>query len=242
MEEIEETKLAPGLYIVATPIGNLSDITLRALAVLKNCDLIVCEDTRRTSLLLQHYNIGYKKLLSYHDYNKSTRTPEIINLLKEGRSAALVSDSGTPGISDPGFYLIRECVREKINLIPIPGPSAIITALVVSGLPCDRFVYEGFLAHRSGRKKKKLLSLVNEERTMVFYEAPTRVLATLKLILEIFGERECVVGRELTKKFEEVIRGKVSEVIKKLEERNRIKGEIVIILEGKKRKFKSGGS
>ncbi|MEO0098731.1 MAG: 16S rRNA (cytidine(1402)-2'-O)-methyltransferase, partial [candidate division WOR-3 bacterium] len=168
--------MEPGLYIVATPIGNLSDITLRALAVLKESDLIVCEDTRRTLILLNHYQIKNKRLLSYHDHNKRERTPEIVSFLKRGKKVSLVSDSGTPGISDPGFYLIRECVREGIRVIPLPGPSAIITALVVSGLPCDRFVYEGFLSHREGKKRKRLLALKDEERTMVFYEAPTRLL------------------------------------------------------------------
>ncbi len=225
--------LQPGLYIVSTPIGNLSDITLRALSVLKGCDLIVCEDTRRTKILLHHYHLGPKRLISYHDYNKISRTPQIIQLLKEKKRVALVSDSGTPGISDPGFYLIRECVREGINLIPIPGPSAIITALIVSGLPGDRFVYEGFLSHREGRKRKKLLSLIEEERTMVFFEAPTRVTKTLKLLLEIFGDRRCALGRELTKKFEEVLRGRLSEIIALLEKRERIRGEFVIVLAGR---------
>ncbi len=227
-------KLAPGLYVVATPIGNLSDITLRALDCLKESDLVVCEDTRRTSHLLQYYHIEKKRLLSYHDYNKLTRTKEIIHFLREKRSVALVSDSGTPGISDPGFYLIRECIKEGIPVTAIPGPVACITALVVSGLPSDRFAYEGFLSHREGRKKKKLLSLIDEERTLVFYEAPTRVLKTLRLMAEIFGDRECCVCRELTKKFEEIIRGRISEVAKRLEERERIKGEIVIVLGGKR--------
>lgn len=226
--------MRPGLYIVATPIGNLSDITFRALEVIKESDLIVCEDTRRTRILLYHYQIGNKPLLAYYDYNKEQRTPEIIRFLKGGKTVSLVSDSGTPGISDPGFYLIRECIRAGIDLIPIPGPSAIITALVVSGLPCDRFVYEGFLSHREGKKRKKLLSMVNEERTMVFYEAPHRILKTLKTISEILGDRECVLCRELTKKFEEIIRGKVSEIILELQRRERIKGEIVIVLAGKK--------
>ncbi|MEO0116908.1 MAG: 16S rRNA (cytidine(1402)-2'-O)-methyltransferase [candidate division WOR-3 bacterium] len=226
--------MEPGLYIVATPIGNLSDITLRALAVLKESDLIVCEDTRRTLILLNHYQIKNKRLLSYHDHNKRERTPEIVSFLKRGKKVSLVSDSGTPGISDPGFYLIRKCVREGIRVIPIPGPSAIITALVVSGLPCDRFVYEGFLSHREGKKRKRLLALKDEERTMVFYEAPTRLLKTLKAMAEIFGERECVIARELTKKFEEILRGKISEIIQVLESREKIKGEIVIVLAGKK--------
>ncbi|MEO0100259.1 MAG: 16S rRNA (cytidine(1402)-2'-O)-methyltransferase [candidate division WOR-3 bacterium] len=226
--------MEPGLYIVATPIGNLSDITLRALAVLKESDLIVCEDTRRTLILLNHYQIKNKRLLSYHDHNKRERTPEIVSFLKRGKKVSLVSDSGTPGISDPGFYLIRECVREGIRVIPLPGPSAIITALVVSGLPCDRFVYEGFLSHREGKKRKRLLALKDEERTMVFYEAPTRLLKTLKAMAEIFGERECVIARELTKKFEEILRGKISEIIQVLESREKIKGEIVIVLAGKK--------
>jgi len=222
--------LLPGLYIVSTPIGNLKDITLRALDTLKNVDLIACEDTRHTGLLLNHYNIK-NKLTSFHEYNKKERTPEIISLLKQGKSVALVSDAGTPGISDPGYYLIREAIKENLTIIPIPGPSALLAALVISGLPSDRFVFEGFLQKREGRKHKKLESLKTESRTMIFYDSPFRILYSLHDMLEVFGDRNIVLVRELTKKFETVIRGKISGIIKELEEK-KPKGEIVLIIEG----------
>ncbi|MEO0087579.1 MAG: 16S rRNA (cytidine(1402)-2'-O)-methyltransferase [candidate division WOR-3 bacterium] len=224
------------LYLVATPIGNLKDITLRALEILKEVSYIVCEDTRRTKILLDHYQIK-KPLISYNEHNKFNKTPEIIQLLKKGESLAFVSDAGTPVISDPGYYLVREVIKEGIKISPIPGPAAMIAGLIVSGLPSDRFAFEGFLPKREGRKRKKLLNLVNEERTMVFYESPYRIMRTLNTFLEIFGDREIALCRELTKKFEEVLRGKISEIIeilkKRLEKQERIKGEIVLIVKGK---------
>jgi 16S rRNA (cytidine1402-2'-O)-methyltransferase len=222
--------LASGLYIVSTPIGNLKDITLRALEILKSVDLIACEDTRHTGLLLNHYNIK-NKLTSFYEYNKKERTPEIISLLKQDKSVAIVSDAGTPGISDPGYYLIREAIKENLSVIPIPGPSALLAALVVSGLSSDRFAFEGFLQKREGRKCKKLESLKTELRTMVFYDSPYRVINTLKDILEILGDRNIVLERELTKKFETVMRGKTSEILHELENK-KIKGEIVLVVEG----------
>lgn len=222
----------PGLYIVSTPIGNLADITLRALDVLKKVDLIACEDTRHTGILLAHYNIK-NKLTSYYEFNKKERTPEIINLLKQGQSIALVSDAGTPGISDPGFYLIREAIKETLAVIPIPGPSALLSALVVSGLPSDRFVFEGFLPKRDGRKRKKLEELKDEFRTMIFYDSPHRVLYSLQDILEILGDRPMVLVRELTKKFETIMRGSISDIIKEIENK-KLKGEIVLVIGGKK--------
>ncbi len=222
--------LASGLYIVSTPIGNLKDITLRALEILKSVDLIACEDTRHTGLLLNHYNIK-NKLTSFYEYNKKGRTPEIISLLKQGKSVAIVSDAGTPGISDPGYYLIREAIKENMSVIPIPGPSALLAALVVSGLSSDRFAFEGFLQKREGRKCKKLESLKTELRTMVFYDSPYRVIDTLKDMLEILGDRNIVLVRELTKKFETVMRGKTSEILHELENK-KIKGEIVLVVEG----------
>jgi 16S rRNA (cytidine1402-2'-O)-methyltransferase len=222
--------LASGLYIVSTPIGNLKDITLRALEILKSVDLIACEDTRHTGLLLNHYNIK-NKLTSFYEYNKKERTPEIISLLKQDKSVAIVSDAGTPGISDPGYYLIREAIKENLSVIPIPGPSALLAALVVSGLSSDRFAFEGFLQKREGRKCKKLKSLKTELRTMVFYDSPYRVINTLKDILEILGDRNIVLERELTKKFETVMRGKTSEILHELENK-KIKGEIVLVVEG----------
>jgi 16S rRNA (cytidine1402-2'-O)-methyltransferase len=222
--------LFPALYIVSTPIGNFADITLRALEILKNVDLIACEDTRHTGLLLNHYSIK-NKLTSFYEYNKKERTPEIINLLTQGKSVALVSDAGTPGISDPGFYLIREAIAQNLSVVPIPGPSALLSALVISGLASDRFAFEGFLPKRDGRKNKKLQGLKNETRTMVFYDSPYRVLDSLQDMLEIFGDRKMVLVRELTKKFETVMRGKISEIIAQIEN-NKIKGEIVLVVEG----------
>jgi 16S rRNA (cytidine1402-2'-O)-methyltransferase len=222
--------LDPGLYIVSTPIGNLEDITLRALSILKEVDLIACEDTRRTGILLNHFQIK-NNLTSYHEFNKLRRTPEILELLKQGKSVALVSDAGTPGISDPGFYLIRAAIEKNYRVIPIPGASAILAGIVVSGLPSDRFAFEGFLPKREGRKKKKLADLKFEERTMIFYDSPNRVKKTLNDMLEIFSDRKIVLVRELTKKFEETIRGKISGIIEILEQRE-LKGEIVLIVEG----------
>jgi 16S rRNA (cytidine1402-2'-O)-methyltransferase len=222
--------LDSGLYIVSTPIGNLEDVTLRALSILKEVDLIACEDTRRTGILLNHFQIK-NHLTSYHEFNKLRRTPEILELLKQGKSVALVSDAGTPGISDPGFYLIRAAIEKNYRVIPIPGASAILAGIVVSGLPSDRFAFEGFLPKREGRKKKKLGDLKFEERTMIFYDSPNRVKKTLNDMMEIFADRKIVLVRELTKKFEETIRGKISEIIEILEQRE-VKGEIVLIVEG----------
>ncbi len=230
----DQQLLLPALYIVSTPIGNLSDITLRALEVLKQVDLIACEDTRHTGLLLNHYNIK-NRLTSFYEYNKKERTPEIISTLKQGKSVALVSDAGTPGISDPGYYLIREAIRENLSVVPIPGPSALLSALVVSGLASDRFAFEGFLQKREGRKRKKLETLKDEPRTMVFYDSPHRIIDSLKGILEILGDRRIVLVRELTKKFETVLRGKVSEIIAQIEKKQ-LKGEIVLVVEGKELK------
>ncbi|MEO0083466.1 MAG: 16S rRNA (cytidine(1402)-2'-O)-methyltransferase [candidate division WOR-3 bacterium] len=223
--------LIPALYIVSTPIGNLSDITLRALTILKAVDLIACEDTRHTTILLNHYQIK-NKLTSYFEYNKKEKTDQIIKFIQTGKSVALVSDAGTPGISDPGYYLIRTAIENNIPVVPIPGPSALIAALIVSGLPSDRFAFEGFLPKRKGKKHKKLQNLKDEERTMIFYDSPYRVKDSLKSMLEIFGDRKIVLVRELTKKFETIIRDKISEVISQLENK-KLKGEIVLIVEGK---------
>lgn len=228
--------LTPALYIVSTPIGNLSDITLRALSILKSVDLIACEDTRHTAILLNHYQIK-NKLTSYFEYNKKEKTEQIIKFIQTGKSVALVSDAGTPGISDPGYYLIRTAIENNIPVIPIPGPSALIAALIISGLPSDRFAFEGFLPKRQGKKLKKLQNLKDEERTMIFYDSPYRVKDSLRSMLEIFGDRKIVLVRELTKKFETVIRDKISEVISQLENK-KLKGEIVIIVEGKTAKQK----
>jgi len=223
-------ELTPGLYVVSTPIGNLEDITQRALNVLAQVDLIACEDTRRTGILLKHFRIG-NRLISYHEYNKLRRTPEILTVLKQGKAVALVSDAGTPGISDPGFYLIRVAIGEGVRVFPVPGASALLAALVVSGLPANRFAFEGFLPKREGRRRKRLTALVNESRTMVFYESAYRLGGFLEDINEIFGDRKIVVCRELTKRYEEVVRGTVCEVLEQIKGRD-LKGEIVVVVAG----------
>ena len=218
------------LYLVSTPIGNLEDITLRALRILKEVDIIAAEDTRRTGLLLNHFQIK-KTLERYHDHNKTRKTPVLIDYLNRGISIAVVSDAGTPGISDPAFYLVREAIVHDISVVPIPGPTAAISALTASGLPTDRFVFEGFLPHKKGRKTK-LDRLTNEQRTIILYEAPHRLLKTLQDLLDILGDRSIAVCRELTKKFEEIVRGPVSKIISLFSETT-IRGEFVLIIEGK---------
>jgi len=217
------------LYLVATPIGNLEDITHRALKVLSSVDLIAAEDTRKTKILLDHYTIS-KPMLSFFSYNERHRTPQLVEKLKKGQSIALVSDAGTPGISDPAYHIVQSCVAAGIPIVPIPGPAAFISALIVSGLPTDRFVFEGFLPLKKGRKTKLEL-LSRETRTIVLYESPHRVLRTLGEIRSFFGERNVVVARELTKKFEEIVRGPVSSVLEELC-RKQARGEYVLIVEG----------
>lgn len=221
-----------GLYIVATPIGNLEDITLRALRILKEAELVVAEDTRRTGVLLKHYEIK-KPLLSYHDHNKAERTQRIIERLKAGEKIALVSDSGTPGISDPGFYLVRKAIESELPVIPIPGPTALISGLVVSGLPTDKFVFEGWLPRKSTQRKRRLKELSQEPRTIIFFESPHRILNSLKDCLLVFGDRQGALCRELTKKFETVRRDKISNLIKEYSDKSP-KGEFVVVIEGYK--------
>ncbi len=217
---------------MATPIGNLEDITLRALRILKEAELIVAEDTRRTGVLLKHYGIK-KPLLSYHDHNKAERTPAIIKRLKAGEEIALVSDSGTPGISDPGFYLVRKAIESELPVIPIPGPTALISGLVVSGLPTDKFVFEGWLPRKSTQRKRRLKELSQEPRTIIFFESPHRVLNSLKDCLLVFGDRQGALCRELTKKFETVRRNKISNLIKEYSDKSP-RGEFVVVIEGYK--------
>ena len=216
------------LYIVATPIGNLEDITLRALRILKEADLIAAEDTRRTLKLLTHYQLK-NKLESYNDFNKEKKTKFLISVLKENKSIALVSDSGTPGISDPGFNLIRECIRNNIQIIPVPGPNAAISALICSGLPTDKFTFYGFLPKKEKAKTDFFNSIKEEKKTVILYDSPHRIKETLRLLSEILPEKNIVIARELTKKFEEFIRGTAKELNEKLEDRE-IKGEIVLII------------
>lgn len=217
------------LYIVPTPIGNLSDITLRALEILRSVDLIACEDTRTTGNLLKHFDIETART-SYHAHNEHTKAAAIVGRLERGINVALVSDAGTPGISDPGFYLVRECIRAGIEVQALPGPTAFVPALVASGLPCDRFVFEGFLPHKKGRKKR-LASLADERRTIVLYESPHRIGKALSELAEhLGGTRPAAVGRELTKKFEEIRRGTLDELAHSFSDTQRVRGELVIIV------------
>jgi len=199
------------LYLVATPIGNLEDITLRALRVLKEADLIACEDTRQTQKLLQHYGIA-KELVSYHEHNELTRAPELVIQLEEGARVALVSDAGTPVVSDPGHRLVTQCLRHRIPVVPIPGPSAFVAALAASGLPNEEFLFVGFLPSRAGARRKRLEMLKTESRTLVLYEAPHRLADTLADGAEILGTRRAVVAREVTKIHEEFLRGSLAEL------------------------------
>ncbi|MEN2995081.1 MAG: 16S rRNA (cytidine(1402)-2'-O)-methyltransferase [Thermodesulfovibrio sp.] len=225
------------LYVVATPIGNLEDITLRALDTLKKVDYIACEDTEHSMKLLNHYGIK-KPLISYWSEKEKVKAEEIIQKIKAGNNVALITDAGTPGISDPGAVVISRAIEEEIDIIPLPGPSALITALSVSGLNTEEFTFIGFLPVKQSQRRKKLLELSSERRTLVFYEAPHRILQSLNDMLEIFGDRKVCIARELTKIFEEVLRGKLSKIIEKLE-KSKIAGEYVIVVEGAEEK---GGS
>jgi len=226
------------LYIVSTPIGNLEDTTLRALRILKEVDLIAAEDTRHTGLLLKHFGIQ-TPLTSYFQGNELKKKEFILSKLSRGDRVALVSDAGTPGISDPGFRLIRTAIDNQISVIPIPGPSAVIAALSVSGLPTDAFLFRGFLPHKSKKKRDLLNELKEARETLVFYESPHRILETLKDILEILGDREMVLTRELTKIYEEILRGKVGEIQTQIGERQ-LKGEITLVVSGRLREKMRG--
>lgn len=219
------------LYIVPTPVGNLEDMTLRAVRVLKEADLILAEDTRTSSVLLKHYDI-HKPLRSHHKFNEHKASQEVVNELLAGKNIALISDAGTPGISDPGFFLARLCAAEGIEVQTLPGATACIPALVSSGLPCDRFCFEGFLPVKKGRQTL-MQTLAEEPRTMVFYESPYRLVKTLEQFAQYFGEdRPCSVAREISKKFEEHRRGSIGQVLEHFK-KTEPKGEIVIIVAGK---------
>lgn len=228
------------LFLVPTPIGNLEDITLRSLRILKEVDLVLAEDTRNSGFLLKHYNIE-KKLFSHHQHNEHKTVSLIAERIAAGESVALITDAGTPGISDPGFLLVRECIKNDIEVECLPGPVAFIPALVNSGLPSDRFCFEGFLPHKKGRQTK-IQNLKEEERTMIFYESPYRLIKTLQQLSEAFGpDRQASVSRELTKKFEQTLRGTLEELIKAFET-GTVKGEIVIVVSGKKKEKDEGDS
>lgn len=219
------------LYLVPTPIGNLGDMTFRAVEVLNEVDLILAEDTRTTGVLLNHYKVK-TPMQSFHAHNEHKRLGAIIEKLQTGDSIAQVSDAGTPGISDPGFLLVREALANEIPVDSLPGPTAFVPALVKSGFPCDRFAFEGFLPHKKGRQSR-IEALKEEKRTSIFYESPHRLLKTLEQMLEILGERNVSVSRELTKKFEETVTGSLTEVVNYFKSKS-VKGEFVIVLEGAK--------
>jgi 16S rRNA (cytidine1402-2'-O)-methyltransferase len=220
------------LYIVPTPIGNLEDITLRSINVLIDSDLVLCEDTRRSKILMSHYKIN-TQLKSFHKFNEHKEVDSIVDQIKEGKKISLISDAGTPGISDPGFLIVRTCIESEIEIECLPGATAFVPALINSGIPSDKFVFEGFLPVKKGRKTR-LETLSNEERTMIFYESPHKILKTLNDFKLNFGlERKISISRELTKVYEENIRGTVEEVISLFGDK-KIKGEIVIVVEGNK--------
>lgn len=218
------------LYLCATPIGNLQDITLRVLDTLRTVDLVACEDTRKTLQLLNHFSIS-KPVTSYYEHNKLTKGDVIIQQLKEGKNIALVSDAGMPGISDPGYDLVQQCLTEGIAFTVLPGAVAAITGLVLSGLPTDRFAFEGFIPRQKKERQQFFLNLLHEERTMIFYESPHRLQDTLKTMAEIFPDRTMAAARELTKKFEEIVRGTPSELLTHFETEG-IRGEFVLLLHG----------
>ncbi len=218
------------LYIVATPIGNLEDITLRAIRILKEVDLIAAEDTRHTRHLLDKYQIE-NQLTSYHDHNKEEKAPILVARLLEGKNIALVSDAGTPGISDPGYFLINLAIDQSVSVVPIPGATAAVAALSISGLPTDSFVFEGFLPPKQTARLKRLQELSGEKRTIIFYEAPHKIVKTIEDLLQVLGDRRAVITRELTKIHEETLRGTLSEIRQHLN-KTTIKGEFTIVLHG----------
>jgi 16S rRNA (cytidine1402-2'-O)-methyltransferase len=216
------------LYVVATPIGNLGDITLRALEILKDVDLVAAEDTRHSGILLKHYQIA-KPLISYHEHNEAMRTAQLIERLAAEEKIALITDAGTPGVSDPGARLIRECIKRGLDFTIIPGPSSILTALVGSGFSSERFFFGGFLPNKSGRRERELRTAAGREETSIYFESPYRLTKTLKASIDVFQDRQLCVARELTKKFEEFRRGTAAELLAHYE-KHPPKGEIVLII------------
>jgi 16S rRNA (cytidine1402-2'-O)-methyltransferase len=221
--------MAGTIYLVATPIGNLEDITLRALRILREAEVIACEDTRHTRKLLAHYEIR-KPLLSYHEHNEAQRAAELVARAQRGEAVAVVSDAGTPGISDPGFRVVRAAVEAGVPVVSVPGPVAAISALAASGLPTDSFRFVGFLPPKKGQRRKTLEALRSEDVPLIFYEAPHRVVETLEDVSEILGDRSSVLARELTKLHEEYLRGPVSELLGELRSRGSLKGELTVII------------
>ncbi len=230
LRENSSQAAGPALYLVATPIGNLEDITLRAVRVLKEVDVIACEDTRQTQKLLNHYNVT-TRTISYHEHNEMTRAAELVKEMQEGASIALVTDAGMPGISDPGFRLISLAIRHHLPVVPIPGPSAFLAALVASGLPTDSFRFSGFLPAKRGERRAALEAIKNSPRTQVFYEAPHRIVEAISDVVEVLGNaRHVVIAREVTKLHEEFLRGRASEVLETLKARDGVKGEITLLI------------
>ena len=219
------------LYIVATPIGNLEDITVRALKILRDVDLIAAEDTRKSGKLLSHYRIK-NRLVSYHEHNEKRRTPELVGQLLEGTSIALVSNAGTPCVSDPGYRLVAAAVANKIPVVPVPGPSAVMTAMSAAGLPTDSFVFIGFAPKKKGKRMKLLAELAFEPRALIFFESPRRILTFLEEVVSSIGDRPAVLAREMTKLHAEFIRGSVSEILETLEAKPEIKGECTLLVGG----------
>jgi 16S rRNA (cytidine1402-2'-O)-methyltransferase len=228
--ERERTSQGPALYLVATPIGNLEDITLRALRILKEVDVIACEDTRQTQKLLNHYGVT-TRTTSYHEHNELTRAAELVKELQEGASVALVTDAGMPGISDPGFRLISLAIRHHVPVVPVPGASAFLAALVASGLPTDSFRFSGFLSNKRGERRAALEAIKTSPRTQVFYEAPHRIVEALSDVVEVLGkDRHVVIAREVTKLHEEFLRGRAGEIVETLKARDGVKGEITLLI------------
>ena len=220
------------LYVVATPIGNLSDITLRALEILKIAGAVACEDTRHTHKLLAHYQLRPKEIFSLHKFNEKARTQKVLSLLGNGINVALVSDAGTPALNDPGHVLIKEVAVAGFVVEPIPGPSALVTALCASGFPTDSFLFDGFLPRKGGQRRRRFAELQQEKRTLVFFESPHRVEKSLEDALAVLGNRRAVLARELTKLYEEFLRGGLAEILEKLQTGSKSRGEMVLIVEG----------
>ena len=223
------------LFVVATPIGNMEDITLRAIRILKEVDLIAAEDTRHSRKLLSRYEVS-TPLVSYHDHNKEKRAPELLKRLKEGTSIALVTDAGTPSISDPGYYLVRKAIEQSLPVVPIPGASALIAALSVSGLATDSFVFIGFVPRKSSKRRQWLDRLRYEPRPLILYESPKRLLGLMQDILNIMGDRHATIARELTKLHEEILRGPLSQLLEEMSRRDPVKGECTLLVAGYEKK------
>lgn len=229
--ENNQKKVSGHLYVVATPIGNLEDMTFRAVRILKSVDLIAAEDTRHTGKLLAHYGIK-NRLVSCHDHNEASRIPDFIDKMKNGQHIALVSDAGTPSVSDPGYRLVFAAVNDAIQVIPIPGPSAAIAGLSVSGLPTDQFYFSGFPARKTGKRLKEIKTRSQEPSTLIFYESPNRIIGLIEEIKEVFGDRPAMLAREITKLHEEYVRGRLSEILMVLTSRESVKGECTLFVKG----------